>query len=274
MKLKKKEQKDFPIGTEVEYWANGGVLYGVVESHPKGKLDKYFVNIKLNMSDEIINVSCDYLTTNADDNESPEFPVGSLVIIKSLNKVAVVIHPSEKIGFCVVKIENEKAKKIVGIQDLELMKVAENYTNVFNEYVAETSTKETDVMDIRKMSFEDIKSYCDILEFTTIDLSYLSNKEIKYLIQDYKTNRESNKIEAFFHFVKGKDPSPEIDIDETIRLFNESYVGTFKNRLKLIEFVINSEVNIPNWIVVDYEKTSKNLDSDYYVLFGHYFKAK
>ncbi|SIQ19746.1 antirestriction protein ArdA [Chryseobacterium sp. RU33C] len=85
-------------------------------------------------------------------------------------------------------------------------------------------------------------------------------------------NESEHDIEVFEAVL---DNLGTIDFQSAYEYANNFYCGEFANDIEFVEYLYENDIpfNLPNFVVIDWEATAKNIMYDYFESNGHYFKS-
>lgn len=117
--------------------------------------------------------------------------------------------------------------------------------------------------------FQDYE-HCELFEkFGLIGESFLS-PEIYEIAE--QINESEYDIEVFEACI---DCLGKTDFQSLLEYVNNFYYGEYANDIEFVEYLYENDIpfNLPNFVVIDWEATARNIMYDYFESNGHYFKS-
>lgn len=111
---------------------------------------------------------------------------------------------------------------------------------------------------------------CPILE----KLGLLSECHISKDIYDVleQINDSGHNVEVYEACL---DNLGQMDFQSIYEYVNNFYYGEYANDIEFVEYLYENDIpfNLPNFVVIDWEATARNIMYDYFESNGHYFKS-
>lgn len=146
------------------------------------------------------------------------------------------------------------------------------------------------------LNLSDYSDYDELLE--AIQELHNDEQDCEFMLQDYENCELFEKLgligESFLSpeiyniaeqineseynsevFEACLDNLGKIDFQNLYEYINNFYYGEYANDIEFVEYLYENDIpfNLPNFVVIDWEATARNIMYDYFESNGHYFRS-